>query len=509
MDKKYYVFNQCRQSFLHLGVARADTSIRRLRGLLGRWSLRSNEGLWVIPSRGIHTIGLFFPIDVVYLDESCRVVHLVESLKPFRIAPILMHCASVLELPTRSIYSSNTQIGDQLLILTPEQMQAQWEQQPPTNPVLSVSRGAGPAKEQTRGMAGPQELRSGVNSIGSRAEGGVISRLFRWLKADSDRRSAPREPGEGLTAFYWDGGVPRGHRVRDVSSQGVHVETDSTAWAAGTRMTLTLQIGSNGRPGDTAADTMVVQGEIVRKCADGIGLRFSLPDRGTRRRLLQFLSRWRSNAAPVDDLRHRGDEEAIECPPRRPVEKTAQTGTGPIVRSSNRGFRGLFSLGNSDSRPGVERVRARLRTSEQTGSSLVEFVLVLPILFALVTGICAFGLALNNYLMLTDGVAIGARLLAVSRGQTTDPCATTATAVSNASPLLYPSNISFTFVLNGTPYTGASCSSSSTTTGAAGNLVQGQPAQVTATYPCSLAVYGVNMGSGSCSVMAQTTELVQ
>ena len=120
MDQKYCVFNQSRQSFLHLGVARADTSFRRLRGLLGRWSLRSDEGLWVIPSRGIHTVGLFFQIDVVYLDESCRVVHLIESLKPFRIPPLRIHCESVLELPTRSIYTSNTQIGDQLLILTPE-----------------------------------------------------------------------------------------------------------------------------------------------------------------------------------------------------------------------------------------------------------------------------------------------------------------------------------------------------------------------------------------------------
>jgi uncharacterized membrane protein (UPF0127 family) len=127
LDEKYYVYNERRQSFLHLGVSLADTSFRRLRGLLGRWSLRSDEGLWVMPSRGIHTVGLFFPIDVVYLDGSYRVVHLIEHLKPFRLAPIRIHCESVLELPTRSIYSSNTQIGDQLLISTPEQMESYWK----------------------------------------------------------------------------------------------------------------------------------------------------------------------------------------------------------------------------------------------------------------------------------------------------------------------------------------------------------------------------------------------
>lgn len=129
MDEKYYVYNEERESFLHLGVSAADTSFRRLRGLLGRWSLRSDEGLWVTPSRGIHTIGLFFPIDVVYLDDSCRVVHLTEHLKPFRISALRMRCSSVLELPIRSIYTSNTQVGDQLRILTPDEMGAYWERQ--------------------------------------------------------------------------------------------------------------------------------------------------------------------------------------------------------------------------------------------------------------------------------------------------------------------------------------------------------------------------------------------
>ena len=143
MDEKYYVYNPQRQTFLHLGVGVANTSWRRLRGLLGRLSLRNDEGLWVIPSKSIHTVGLFFPIDVVYLDESYRVVHLIESLSPFRIAPIRIRCASVLELPTRSIYNSNTQIGDQLKILTSEQMQPYWAAQRQTDPGISEIQPAG------------------------------------------------------------------------------------------------------------------------------------------------------------------------------------------------------------------------------------------------------------------------------------------------------------------------------------------------------------------------------
>jgi uncharacterized membrane protein (UPF0127 family) len=120
----YYAFNVTKQSFISLGVTVADTPLTRLRGLLGRMRLRSDEGLWMIPSRGIHTIGLMFPIDVIYLDAQLRVVHLIESLGPLRIAPIRLQSESVLELPARSIYGSGTQAGDQLLICAPQDMEA-------------------------------------------------------------------------------------------------------------------------------------------------------------------------------------------------------------------------------------------------------------------------------------------------------------------------------------------------------------------------------------------------
>lgn len=89
--------------------------------------MRSDEGLWVVPSRGVHTFGLLFPIDVVYLDTELRVIDLVENLAPLRIAPIRWQCASVLQLPTRGIYDSGTQVGDQLLIGTPEEMGEYWD----------------------------------------------------------------------------------------------------------------------------------------------------------------------------------------------------------------------------------------------------------------------------------------------------------------------------------------------------------------------------------------------
>src|SRR5438045_624429 len=83
----YCVFNRTRESFLSLRVTPADTHLLRLRGLMGRLRLKSDEGIWVVPSQGIHTIGLLFPIDLIYLDAGNKVVDVRESFGSFRMGP--------------------------------------------------------------------------------------------------------------------------------------------------------------------------------------------------------------------------------------------------------------------------------------------------------------------------------------------------------------------------------------------------------------------------------------
>jgi uncharacterized protein len=118
----YCVYNQTRECFLSLSVTAADTTFARLKGLIGRFKLGFDEGIWVVPSSGVHTLGVLFPLDLIYLDEDYRVIHVVEYFPTFRIAPLKIKAASVLELPTHTIYSSQTQPGDQLLICAAEEM---------------------------------------------------------------------------------------------------------------------------------------------------------------------------------------------------------------------------------------------------------------------------------------------------------------------------------------------------------------------------------------------------
>lgn len=120
--RTYCVYNQTRECFLSLNITLADTSFARLKGLIGRLKLRSDDGLWVVPSSGVHTLGVLFPLDLIYLDESHRVIHLIEYFPTFRIAPLRVRASSVLEMPPHTIYSSQTQVGDQLVICAAEEM---------------------------------------------------------------------------------------------------------------------------------------------------------------------------------------------------------------------------------------------------------------------------------------------------------------------------------------------------------------------------------------------------
>jgi uncharacterized membrane protein (UPF0127 family) len=86
--------------------------------------LKVDEGLWVVPSCGIHTMGVLFPLDLIYVDENHQVVHVIEHFPRFRISPLKTQAASVLELPTHTIYSSQTQPGDQLVICAAEEMES-------------------------------------------------------------------------------------------------------------------------------------------------------------------------------------------------------------------------------------------------------------------------------------------------------------------------------------------------------------------------------------------------
>jgi uncharacterized protein len=111
-------FNRTRQAYLATALAVADTHWTRLRGLLGFRSgdFRNGSGLWIVPCHGVHTLGMGFPIDVVYLDRVMTVIHIQHDLQPWRFAVVRTQAASVLELPCRTAAETKTAVGDKIEI---------------------------------------------------------------------------------------------------------------------------------------------------------------------------------------------------------------------------------------------------------------------------------------------------------------------------------------------------------------------------------------------------------
>jgi uncharacterized membrane protein (UPF0127 family) len=110
------VINVTKKTWLATKVHKADNFLTRLVGLLKRTRIGPEEALWLLPSKGIHTIGMKFPIDVVFLNRKNFVIGLISEMEPYRISAVRLTSHSVLELPKGTLKKSRTEVGDQLEI---------------------------------------------------------------------------------------------------------------------------------------------------------------------------------------------------------------------------------------------------------------------------------------------------------------------------------------------------------------------------------------------------------
>ena len=110
----FIVRNRTRGSTLGSEVRLADTPGARRIGLLKHDKLNTGEGLWIYPTQAIHTFGMRFPIDVVFIDRRMRVKRIYHQLAPFRLTSLVWSAQSVLELPSGSLAGTETTVGDEL-----------------------------------------------------------------------------------------------------------------------------------------------------------------------------------------------------------------------------------------------------------------------------------------------------------------------------------------------------------------------------------------------------------
>lgn len=94
-----------------------------------------------------------------------------------------------------------------------------------------------------------------------------------WLKTflAEDHRKASRSKTPPLVAYFWDGGRPVAHTVKDISPTGFYLSTEER-WLLGTLVMITLQ---RTKTDSARSDcSLIVMSKVVHHGEDGVGFSF-------------------------------------------------------------------------------------------------------------------------------------------------------------------------------------------------------------------------------------------
>ena len=216
-----------------------------------------------------------------------------------------------------------------------------------------------------------------LNSLGS-----AVKRIIEPEAGGvKNARRAQRVPSPEVVVYYWDGSSPKGHRLRDVSETGAYICT-AERWYLGTIVRLVLQGYKTARREDGCilpADSICIPSQVVRHCTDGVGVEFLF-------------------ATP---------EEAAAA---RKFIATIPVQAGPAA--------GLRDA--SKDRP----------ASGRSGQSLVEFALILPLIFLLVMNLVNLGGFFFAWITLAGAARAGAQYMAMGTASIGNPAAPSAGQVT-------------------------------------------------------------------------------
>jgi len=109
--------------------------------------------------------------------------------------------------------------------------------------------------------------------------------ILNWLTYARRKQRALRHATPGLVAYYWDGGVPKEHAVKNISLTGAYLYA-AERWYDGTIMALSFRQGAI----TAEAACLSVRGKIVRHGADGIGIKFMMRTKDEKAALKRFIN---------------------------------------------------------------------------------------------------------------------------------------------------------------------------------------------------------------------------
>ncbi|OWZ84906.1 DUF192 domain-containing protein [Natranaerobius trueperi] len=94
-----------------------DTFIKRLIGLMGKTHLSSYEALVIDQCSQVHTMFVFFKLDLIFIDNDNRIIEIVNELKPFSLSPKVKNASKVIELTGGKLSQFDIQKGDRLNVI--------------------------------------------------------------------------------------------------------------------------------------------------------------------------------------------------------------------------------------------------------------------------------------------------------------------------------------------------------------------------------------------------------
>lgn len=92
----------------------ADTFFERLRGLTFKKKLSDNEGLLIAPCRQIHSYGMRFIFDAVFISNSGEILHIIENMNLCKVSPYIKNCSKVLEIKAGTVSRYKIETGNSI-----------------------------------------------------------------------------------------------------------------------------------------------------------------------------------------------------------------------------------------------------------------------------------------------------------------------------------------------------------------------------------------------------------
>jgi hypothetical protein len=164
-----------------------------------------------------------------------------------------------------------------------------------------------------------------------------LGKVKQWLLQENETPwRDPRSTDREITVHYWNGSAPEGRQIRDISESGAYIITPER-WYIGTIVRIVLQGNQKAMPVDGTSPSfpsICVPGRMVRQGSDGVAVEFVFRNKDEASEFRTFLA-------------------SIPCQPARVAPSNA--------------------------------------TSRPQGQALVEFSLIIPLLFLLAVNAVNFG----------------------------------------------------------------------------------------------------------------------